>query len=251
MLHRFRAARRDPNWAILEGFHALKHALRFGAEVVEIVITDPVELAELVAELSPDLSGHLEGRYQVVDRQLFDQLSPTPPPTGVIARAVRPRPDIDQLLSAEGDAPIVFLEAPSNIPNIGAAIRVAAAADAGGVLTTGIHDPWHPHAIRGGAGLQFALPVARLDALPSTDRPVLALDPGGERLRPGMIPPGAILAFGTERGGLSAEVLERAAMRISIPMKAGVSSLNLATAVAVVLYSAYGLGGDRRVMDRG
>ena len=33
--------------------------------------------------------------------------------------------------------------------NMGACVRVAAAADAAGVLTTGGNDPWHPDALRG------------------------------------------------------------------------------------------------------
>ena len=46
-----------------------------------------------------------------------------------------------------------------------------------------------------------------------------------------------MLAFGAERGGLSSQLMPLAGRRVSIPMFAGVSSLNLATAVAVVLYS--------------
>ena len=41
LVQRFRAARRDRELAVLEGFHALKHALRFGAEIVEAVAVDP------------------------------------------------------------------------------------------------------------------------------------------------------------------------------------------------------------------
>ena len=68
--------------------------------------------------------------------------------------------------------------------NLGAAIRVAAAADAAAVLTTGHNDPWHPDAIRGSAGLHFALPVARIDAAPTTtERPLIAVDPDGEEQR--------------------------------------------------------------------
>ena len=40
VVQRYRAARRDPGLALLEGFHALKHALRFGADVVEAVAVD-------------------------------------------------------------------------------------------------------------------------------------------------------------------------------------------------------------------
>jgi TrmH family RNA methyltransferase len=38
---RFRGARRVPELTVLEGFHALKHALRFGAEVEIAVAVDP------------------------------------------------------------------------------------------------------------------------------------------------------------------------------------------------------------------
>ena len=51
------------------------------------------------------------------------------------------------------------------------------------------------------------------------------------------MPPRAILAFGTERYGLSDALLERADARLGIPMREGVSSLNLATSVAAVLFS--------------
>jgi RNA methyltransferase, TrmH family len=51
------------------------------------------------------------------------------------------------------------------------------------------------------------------------------------------LPDRAVFAFGTERHGLSSEVFERADARISIPMREGVSSLNLATSVAIVLFA--------------
>jgi TrmH family RNA methyltransferase len=108
------------------------------------------------------------------------------------------------------------------------------------VFTTGSHDPWHPDALRGAAGLHYALPVARLaqgEELDSLDRPLIALDPEGQPLSPQGLPPRALLAFGTERYGLSDELLARADERARIPMRAGVSSLNLATSVAAVLFA--------------
>ncbi len=133
---------------------------------------------------------------------------------------------------------MVLLEDPRTMGNMGACVRVAAAADAAAVLTTGSNDPWHPEALRGAAGLHFALPVAAVEALPGADRPLVAIDPGGEDLRTcASCSPRSILAFGTERYGLSDELLDRADVRLSIPMREGVSSLNLATAVAAVLFA--------------
>jgi RNA methyltransferase, TrmH family len=105
-------------------------------------------------------------------------------------------------------------------------------------VTTGDHDPWDPRAIRGSAGLHFALPVLRVSPTATFDRPLVAVDPEGDAAGLRRIPAGAVLAFGTERHGLTRRTREAAAMRVRIPMRDGVSSLNLATAVAVVLYAA-------------
>jgi TrmH family RNA methyltransferase len=233
---RFRTARRDPELTVVEGFHALKHALRFGAELVEAVAVDPAALEALAAELAPDLAGQLAPRVEPVGEDALADLVPLVPHTGVVAIARRPPVDLGAALADPALVPAVLLEDPRNMGNIGACIRVAAGAGAAAVITTGGNDPWHPDAVRGAAGLQFALPVAAVESLPGSDRPLLAIDPEGEELRPDLIPPRAVLAFGTERHGIGSEVLERAEARVSIPMRERVSSLNLATSVAIVLF---------------
>jgi RNA methyltransferase, TrmH family len=242
---RYRGARRDTSMAVLEGLHALKHALRFGADILDARTPDPAALARLAAALAPDLADRVAALATAVDADTFRQLAPTPHPTGVIALARRPHIDPGAILDDPGPGPVVLLDRPTHHGNIGAAVRVAAAACAAGVLTTGPHDPWHPAALRGGAGLQFALPVTRIHGLPETDRPVVALDPDGELPGQAPLPPRAILVFGSERGGIGRELADRADVRLAIPMRAGVSSLNLATAVAVALYWAAGPGAPR------
>lgn len=79
------------------------------------------------------------------------------------------------------------------------------------------------------------------------DRPLIALHPDGECLHPDMLPDGALLAFGSERRGLSSTVLAAADQQIALPMRPGVSSLNLASAVAAVLYAWRLTGGDREL----
>lgn len=239
LVARYRAARRDPALCVLEGLHALKHALRFGAAVEHAATPDPAALAALAARLAPDLAGTMAA--EPVAAALFARLAPVAPATGVIAIARRPPAvEVGALLAAPGaPAPVVLLEAPGDLGNLGAVVRVAAAAGAAAVLTTGRHDPWHPAALRGSAGLHFALPlVARVEGPPPwpPDRPLVALDPAGAPLA--SLPPRAVLAFGGERAGLSPALLAAAARRVAIPMRPGVSSLNLATAVAVALYAA-------------
>src|SRR4051812_47907938 len=187
---RFARARGDASLVVLEGFHAVKHALRFGAEILTVVSSYPEGLRELSAELAPDVD---LSRVAPVTPALLATLVPHPPATGVVALARRPAVDVAAALAGPGA--VVLLEQPRHAGNLGAAIRVAAAADAGGLLALGA-DPWHPDAVRGAAGLQFALPVARVDALPAGDRPLVALDPDGEPL--GALPDRPLLAFGSE-----------------------------------------------------
>jgi RNA methyltransferase, TrmH family len=240
LIPRFGRARRDPALAVLEGFHPLKHALRFGAEILEVLSPDAQALERLALELAPAERERMLDLAREIDRRVFDQLAPLAPSTGVMALAVRPSVDTAAMLADPRAAPVVLLEDPRDLGNLGACVRVAAAADAAGVLSTGTHDPWHPDALRGAAGLHFAVLVARArvaEDLQRLDRPLLAIDPDGEPLEPSTLPARALLAFGTERHGLSRELLARADARVGIPMRAGVSSLNLATSVAAVLYA--------------
>ena len=248
LVQQFQAARRDAAVTVLEGFHAVKHALRFGAQLEALVATDPAEVERLAASLAPDVRGAL-GQATVVEPAVLATLAPRAPRTGVMAVARRPPIDLDAAFTRMSAAPIVLLEDPRTMGNVGACVRVAAAAGAAAVVTTGTSDPWHPDAVRGGAGLQFALPVGRLDE-PALDllsagpngrggRALVALDPDGAVLGPGgaTLPERAVLAFGTERDGLSDALLDAADLRIALPMEAGVSSLNLATSVAATLYA--------------
>jgi TrmH family RNA methyltransferase len=238
-LDRFRRARRDRELAVIEGFHALKHALRFEAQVLEAICTDPPALERLAADLAPDVGARLRALAHEIDEASFAQIAPRGSRTGVAAIARRPALQLETVLTDRRQAPIVLLDEPRDLGNVGACIRVAAAAQAAGVLVTGRHDPWHADAIRGAAGLHYALPVVWCERapLPLGDRPLIALDPAGEPLDLESLPARAVLAFGSERRGLSAQVLQRAQRRVRIPMAEGVSSLNLATSVAAVLFA--------------
>ena len=241
LIARYGRARRDRALAVLEGFHALKHAMRFGAHLVEVSCSDPRELERLAGEFAPELAARMLELAREVPQEVFSKLAPLPAPTHVIALAERPSVDVAALLADGRAAPVVLLEDPRDLGNVGACIRVSAAADAAGVLTTGDQDPWHPEALRGAAGLHYALPVAnvaRVESLQSAPRPLVALDPEGEPLTAAALPARVLLAFGSERRGLSSELLTRAQARVSIPMRAGVSSLNLATSVSAVLFAS-------------
>lgn len=223
---------------LLDGFHALKHALRFRAEVRVAVATDRRAALALADELAPDVRGTLDALLTEVPEELYGTFVTRPHPTGVAALAVRPSREagLRTLARRPRTAPVVVLDDPRNLGNTGAVIRLAAGFGATGVVTTGTLDPWHPTVVRGGAGLHFATTVERLDVDGLPDGPLFALDPEGEDIRALKLPDDAVLAFGSERSGLSAALRARADHLVALPMRPQVSSYNLATSVAMTLF---------------
>jgi RNA methyltransferase, TrmH family len=208
----------------LEGFHAVKHLLRFAPGLVErIEVADPARARALAERLAPDVAAALLASAVV---------APVDHPTGV--QALARRPDVDRTVLQHRTAPLLLLDRPRHAGNAGASIRVAAAAGASGVATTGDLDPWHPVVLRGSAGLHYALPV--LQAEPAdVAGPLLVLDADGGLLDG--VPDDAVLVVGSERAGVGSELRRRADAVVRLPMRPGVSSLNLATAASAALYA--------------
>ena len=232
----FYAAYRDPARAVLEGFHPARHALAFGATLQLAVTYDRAKLLEIAGRLAPGSVAPIETVLRDVDRGLFDRLSPRRLSSPLLSIAERPAADVAGAFARRG-RPMVFLDRPQDPGNVGAVIRVAAAADIEAVLVTGNVDPWSPVVIRSATGLQYAVLAARAELPAVVDRPVVLIDPGGRPLAPAGLDPSSILVVGGERYGVSPAVRERATGSVAVPMRPGVSSLNLATAVSAVLFS--------------
>ena len=235
-----RRAQRDPAYVLLEGMHALKHAVRFGAHVEVVASPEPAELARLLARVAPDLD--LPVTPGAVEPGTWRALTggrALPSPCLAVAR----RPEVDVVAMLARPARLLVLEEPRHPGNTGAVVRVAAAASLAGVVVVGELDPWQPTVVRAAAGLHFAVDVLHLRDLTELDallagasRPLVALDPDGAPIDTVDVPTDAVVVIGTERHGLSAPLRARVALRVAIPMQDGVSSLNLATAAAVVAY---------------
>jgi tRNA G18 (ribose-2'-O)-methylase SpoU len=191
------------------------------------VAIDRAAVLALARDLAPDIADRLDAL--LVEGPLA-RLVPCVHPTGVAALAAYPKVE----LPSPRQAPLVLLDNPRHLGNIGAVVRLAAGFSAAGVVTTGSVDPWHPSVVRAAAGLHFATPVLRVTAPPSG--PLYVLDPSGTDIRALAFPDDAVLAFGSERHGVSAEVRAAATELVAIPMRPGVSSFNLATSVAMALF---------------
>lgn len=184
---------------------------------------------------------------------VLDRVVGFPIHRGVLAAGVRPRAwDVAALLAElPPRATLVVGLGLSNHDNVGALFRNAAALGAHAVLLDDQSaDPLYRKAIRVSMGHALTLPscaqvpwATLAPALASAGFTLWATTPGadaedlGVLLRRGdVLPPRVAVLVGAEGPGLTAAQLAQATRRVRIPMSAGVDSLNVATAAALVLF---------------
>ncbi len=243
-----RLRRSKGDGALLEGPHLVAEALAAGL-ALDPVLATPEFLAG--AEW-PALAAPLARAGAVplaVAADLLHGLADADSPRGILAVAQLPRRGA-AALPRSADGVYLYADGLQDPGNLGAVARVAEAAGAAGLaLSPGSVHPNHPRALRGSAGSLLRLPVA-VDVTPEalaehlaapgsrlTARWVALVPRGGEDLYRAPLAGGAlVLLLGAEGPGLSAALAARADLRLTIPMAAGVESLNAAVSAALVLF---------------
>lgn len=204
----------------------------------EIVIEGPKPVADAIAGGWKPIAV-LERGVDVSDA-VFDAVAATRQPQGVIGLFERPHASAADILSRR-DTVVVALDGVQDPGNVGTIVRLAAAFDAAGVLLLpGCADPFGPKAIRSSVGAILTVPVASITARELLDSPLplFATAMHGSAVDPPLRD--AVLVFGNEGAGVSAELLQ-AATPLAIPMSPRLESLNVATSAAILLARSYQL----------
>ncbi len=238
------ARKGNTDLVVIEGVHAFKHAVRFGADIVHTALHSQAKAESVLEEFgTQEEVKTLRVHAEILPKELLDTLTSKYNNTGLVALARKPKCSRDLV----GES-VVFIENPNSLFNVGAIIRTLAAAGVDSFAMTGRHNPWHGDCIYTSRGLHWALKhISLLDHQEElkvlaekgkytiyamdTDTDIFLKDiQHGDNKK--------LFLFGTERNGLSENALALANKVVKIPMCEGVSSLNLATSVAVTLYSA-------------
>ncbi len=228
------------DFVIIEGMHAFKHALRFGAEFESIYICNRKKTFEITSRfLGLEEFNLLKNDSREISIEEFEKLAPNALRTGIVARAKKPKyKNIENK-----NRFVVVLEDPRDLNNVGAVIRACAGRGVDALaLLASEGSPWHANALRGSAGLHFAQPIVSLESFEDLektfgDREVIAVSDEGGNVYDTNINPDSILIFGSERNGIKKDTKEKSHKIVGIPMQKGVSSLNLATAVSAFLFA--------------
>jgi TrmH family RNA methyltransferase len=220
------------------------------------------ELERILRAAGESEAGIPRSRVMRTTDKLFASVAGTDTPQGVAALFRQPAWQFDDVVrgapavdgSLRGDAALVVVMAAVQDPgNIGTIVRSAEAFGATGVAgTRGSADPWSPKALRASAGSGLRVPVLRGMAIPvllaqlrvagvrilaASSRAATA-GAGGADAAAADLREAVAIFIGNEGAGLPSEIEHAADARVSIPMSAGVESLNAGVAASVVLYEA-------------
>jgi 23S rRNA (guanosine2251-2'-O)-methyltransferase len=166
---------------------------------------------------------------------------------GVLADVVAPRMRLltEALAGPRPPRGVLLLDGITTPANVGMILRTATAAGMGGIVVPrrGVASI-DPLVVKASAGVAFHAPVLRCAtaveaalALREAGYPLFALDASApESLFEASLPGKAAFVLGSETAGVGPEVRDLVDTWVSIPMRGGVESLNVASAAAVLCF---------------
>ena len=186
--------------------------------------------------------------YEIVSDKVFDGMSQTKTPQGILAIVKQPEYDFNKIISNKSPK-LLFLEDVRDPGNIGTMIRTAEGAGFDGiVLSKESVDMFNPKVVRSTMGAIYRVPFIYEENFVDTlkDKYVKA----GYSLYAAHLE-GAVnytsvdycekvgIIIGNEANGISDEVVKVAQNMIKIPMEGQVESLNAAVSAALIMYEVY------------
>ncbi|MBF2051284.1 MAG: TrmH family RNA methyltransferase [Leptolyngbya sp. IPPAS B-1204] len=238
-LHRAKE-RREQALFLLEGTHLLQEACAVAYPLETVCCTPDWQAAHPL--LWQQVSQQAQ-RVELVSPEVLQAIATTVNPDGVVATARR----VEQSLNHQSLQLGVALETLQDPGNLGTVIRTSAAVGADGLwLSYDSVDLDHPKVLRASAGQWFRLPMrvspdlaTDLQQLQAEGIQLVATLPTASHTywqvdftRP------TVVLLGNEGAGLSPQLTEIADIAVKIPLAAGVESLNVGIAAALILYEA-------------
>lgn len=217
--------RREHGLFVSEGMAMLERSLNLGWKPELFVSTKPNRLWD---DVSPF----------VVSEKIMAEISAQNNPHEVLAtfkQRWQTRPGKDGLWLA--------LEDIRDAGNLGTIIRTADAAGAAGIILVGdCCDPYAPECVRATTGSIFAVPLVKMptaqfvEFLGGWQGESVGTSMGAKVSYRRTYKSPILVVMGSESRGLTSPVSQACKSLVSIPMREGVESLNVATATALMLF---------------
>lgn len=248
-----RAGRSKSGLFLLEGPKVITEALDKGAFIEDVLVSESFYESGDLPSLVPSLysggraNGETKDRIIVVPDIIFETLTGTETPAGLIALARQNEQNLEKVFA--GEQPLVIIcDAIQDPGNLGTMMRTAQAFGASGmIITKGTVDPYNPKVVRSASGALLSLPLymnltidEAITECSNRNLHVVGLSASGEtHVRSMDFKKPCAVILGNEGQGLDDVAQKMAHDLVSIPIEPECESLNVAAALAIVLYEAY------------
>lgn len=231
------------NKFVIEGINLVGEAIRRGIRTEFVMVSDEFDGGELIKQLAADATATV----CEVPAQIFNKITDADNGVGILAVIDKKNIQPEDITDLPADANVLVLDRLQDPGNIGTMIRTAVATGYGAiVLVKGTADVYSPKVLRSTAGMIFDIPFAMVDDARELrekmttwgKRCVVTTVDGGRPYYEEDLKHGIALVIGNEGNGVSDEVLALADVRVTIPMKGEIESLNAAISAAILMYEA-------------
>lgn len=226
---------------IAEGEHLVRRLLASDFPVDSVLVAR--RMADEIAPLAP-----ASVPVYVVSDTLVHEIIGFHFHSGVMAVGIRkPSPTLGDILRNKREATLIICPEIANADNLGSIIRLTAGFGADALLLgERCCDPYWRRCVRVSMGTAFTLPILRSQSLAQEltalrdvhgfELVATVLDDDAEPLDTVTRSPRTGILLGSEPQGLDQKSIALCQRRVTIPMKLGTDSLNVATAAAIFLF---------------
>jgi TrmH family RNA methyltransferase len=216
----------------IEGFHLVEEALKQREQILEIIVSETIELPPRLDFGSIPVT--------VVTDEISKELSDTETPQGIYAVC---RQTTENQTAAVAKS-FLLIDAVQDPGNLGTMIRTADAAGIDSVIVGhGSVDIFNAKVLRSAQGSHFHLPIIRgnleewIGTLKQRNIPVYGTALENAKTYTEIMPQEEFaLIVGNEGSGMSKEILAQTTSNLYIPIYGQSESLNVAVAAGVLLY---------------
>ena len=233
---------------LIEGENLLEEAVKNGVAPEAVLVRNEGVSVSAGEKIKSALKkSDIADRFFLIDGRMLDEVSETETSQGIIAAVRKPVFGADDYLDEANHGNIVVLDRLQDPGNIGTIIRTADAAGYSLVVALkGTADIFSPKVVRSAAGSLFRMPVILMNDAKELERftsvagkklAATCLD-GRRYYYEEDLSRDIALVIGNEGNGICRELVEISPLKIKIPMKGNIESLNAAVAAAIIMYEA-------------
>lgn len=234
--------RRETGLFLLEGARLCADAAANGVEIRQAFLT--AQAMEKYADYTDPVIKSARASYEITP-EVAGRLTDTSCAQGVFC-VCEMRGNAQDMNTMDPNGRYIALEDLQDPSNLGTICRTAEALGIDALIVSGGCDIYNPKALRAAMGASLRLSIVETDHLPAllikaAGQGVLTIastvsDEGAHGTEILKKPGGVICVIGNEGAGVSPEVVDACAERLTIPMKGTVESLNASVCAAIIMW---------------